>query len=91
MAPPVTGYAQRITENGHRVWINLSTGCMEHPTGPAVVTNDGTRIWMKDGVPHRDNGRPAVVRTDGTTEFWLHGRRIHLIDNDAAMTGSVSR
>lgn len=76
MAPPMPGYAQRLTESGHRVWINVDTGCMEHPFGPAVVTNDGTRIWMREGVPHRDGGKPAVVRPDGTREFWLYGQRI---------------
>lgn len=91
MAPPVPGYAQRITRSGNRIWINVETGLMEHPSGPAIVANDGTRIWMRGGVPHRDSGKPAVVRLDGTTEFWVNGERVRVFDESCPSSVAAGR
>jgi hypothetical protein len=35
---------------------------------PAVIHENGTKIWMKHGVVHRDNG-PAVIYPSGA-ELW---------------------
>lgn len=39
-----------------------------------VVQEDGTAIWYKDGVVHRDDG-PAIERQDGTLEWYFEGLR----------------
>lgn len=47
------------------------------PLLPAVVLADGTRVWVQPttGLVHRDNGLPAIVRADGTLEFFENGMR----------------
>ncbi|CCI54684.1 hypothetical protein BN13_80053 [Nostocoides jenkinsii Ben 74] len=42
---------------------------------PTRIDADGDQFWEVDGQPHRDNGLPAVMRADGTTEYWVHGVR----------------
>ena len=37
-------------------------------------SNAGT-IWMQDECIHREDG-PAIIRPDGTVEFWLHGHQV---------------
>lgn len=41
---------------------------------PAVITEDGTKIWYQYGVKHRLDG-PAVEHSDGTKEWWVAGYR----------------
>lgn len=41
---------------------------------PAVITEDGTKIWYQYGVKHRLKG-PAVEYSDGTKEWWVAGFR----------------
>ena len=46
---------------------------MSHDT----VVNDGEIIrYYRDGVLHRDNDKPAVVYSDGSREWWVHGKRL---------------
>jgi hypothetical protein len=46
---------------------------------PAVTKFDGTKMWYKDGLLHRDNNLPAVIYPDGNIEYWLNGDRIDLL------------
>ncbi|WP_422758719.1 hypothetical protein [Paenarthrobacter sp. C1] len=36
---------------------------------------DGSRSWWIEGVAHRIDG-PAVIRADGSLEWYVHGRRV---------------
>jgi hypothetical protein len=38
------------------------------------VLSDNTIIYLKNGVLHREDG-PAVVHSDGISEYWFEGRR----------------
>ena len=39
-----------------------------------VVDEDGTKRWYNaDGQIHRENDKPAVIRTDGSKEWWIDG------------------
>ena len=41
---------------------------------PVSTTNwDGTKIWKKMGVIHRDNDKPAYIVPNGTQEWWVNG------------------
>lgn len=43
--------------------------------GPTEETNDGTLLWHDlEGKLHRVGG-PAVIKADGTKEWWLDGKR----------------
>ncbi len=43
--------------------------------GPAIIYNNETTYWWKDGLIHRDGDLPAVERADGHKEWWKNGQR----------------
>ena len=46
-------------------------------TNPKIDV-DGTEIWYDElGMRHRDNGLPAVIYTDGTEQYFIHGLLYH--------------
>ena len=40
---------------------------------PAVEYSDGTKIWWKNGIRHRDNGLPVVEDIYGNKSWWING------------------
>ena len=44
------------------------------PEDGRVVQQDGTAIWYKNGVVHRNDG-PAIERADGSREWYSEGVR----------------
>ena len=48
---------------------------------PALIYNDGTKFWYKDGKLHRDNNLPAVIRSNGDVEFYKNGKQYWFINN----------
>ena len=49
--------------------------------GPAVIYNNGKKIWCQYGEKHRTNG-PAVIWANGTKEWYRNGKR-HRLDGPA--------
>jgi hypothetical protein len=47
---------------------------------PAVIHNDGTKLWYQHGNLHRNNDQPAIVKDIGSKEWYQHGK-LHR-DND---------
>lgn len=43
--------------------------------GPAVIWNDGSMYWFRDGLLHREDG-PAYISADGRKEWWLNDKFI---------------
>jgi len=43
---------------------------------PAIICNDGTKYWYKDGLLHRDNHKPAVICYDGN-KYWYKDGLLH--------------
>ena len=50
---------------------------------PAVILKEEsfnytffTMEWWFYGKLHRNSGKPAIMRADGTQEYWEYGRRI---------------
>jgi len=43
-----------------------------HRDGDLPAIEGGTKYWSVNGVLHREDG-PAVVRSDGTTQYFLNG------------------
>ena len=41
---------------------------------PAIIWPDGTEIWYRNNLCHRDNG-PAVIWSDGTQVWYRNGKR----------------
>lgn len=60
--------------------VRVNRRCVEGPV-EQVTSQDGTRRWYLDGVPHRDDG-PAIVSSDGWREWRRHGR-LHRLDGAA--------
>ena len=50
---------------------------------PALISDNGTRYWYKDGKCHRDNDLPATIDPDGTHEWFKDGKRHR--ETDAAI------
>jgi len=48
---------------------------------PAIICNDGTKFWFKNGKKHRDNNLPAVIRYNGDVEFYKNGKQYWFINN----------
>ena len=42
--------------------------------GPALIYNDGTKVWMVHGLIHRDGG-PAVIWVDGSEAWYQYDMR----------------
>ena len=40
---------------------------------PTVEYSDGTKIWWKNGIRHRDNGLPVVEDIYGNKSWWING------------------
>jgi hypothetical protein len=47
-------------------------GQLHREDGPAVVYEDGTRLWLIEGNLHRADG-PAIIYEDGEIQWWLNG------------------
>jgi len=60
-------------KNGRQMWYKHG---MLHRDGnePAYIHPNGARAWHTDGKKHREDG-PAVIKKDGTKEWWLNGER----------------
>lgn len=43
--------------------------------GPALVHADGTKIWYRKGLLHREDG-PAIIGSDGKKSYYLHGEQV---------------
>ena len=64
---------------------NSSDRTMSHPHGPTIEgestcwydLNTGMKCWKNSkGQLHRIHG-PAIEKTNGTQEYWIHGILVH--------------
>ena len=60
-------------------------GCLHNDTGPAVITDHGTKRWYKYNLSHREDG-PAIEWYDGDHEWWYNGVRIKVSSNKEFMS-----
>lgn len=42
-------------------------------TPPSEVCADGTMIWKRDGMKHRDGDKPALIDYDGSLAWFTNG------------------
>lgn len=68
--------AQEFEKNryGTKMWKNKE-GKLHRVGGPAIIHNNGTKIWYYRGQRHRISG-PAVTTRLGGEEYWIYGRQI---------------
>lgn len=59
-----------VNEKGHQYWIKNDT--FHRDDGPAIIT-DNSKIWMRNGLTHRDDDFPAVI-TDAKKQWFKYGR-----------------
>lgn len=69
-----------IDENGAEWWYNDERK-LHRENGPAIILNNGTKVWVKNGEWHREGG-PAVEYADGST-IWMINDVKHRIDGPA--------
>lgn len=67
---------------------NFATMTAMPENGPIAQPN-GTRIWFKGGIVHREDG-PAIEHSDGTCEWYVEGIR-HCQTGPAFISGDGKR
>lgn len=72
-----------IYTNGTYIWFYKNE--IHKNRGPAIETDSGSKMWYKNGRLNRGGDRPAIVRADGRTEWWVNGQR-HREDGPALIT-----
>lgn len=77
--PHRDGDLPAVLYNGDQEW--FQNGKLHRENGPAKITKDGLEVWFKEGGVHRapEDG-PAILRPDGTREWWVNNQRIRLED-----------
>ena len=60
---------------GVETWyITISGRTVGHRVnGPAMISGDGTEMWLLRGKLHREGG-PAIIRANGSKEWWKKGK-----------------
>jgi len=48
---------------------------------PAIIYDNGTKYWYKDGLIHRDNNLPACIWSDGSYSFYKNGKKYWIIND----------
>ena len=61
-----------LIKPGNRTW--YFHGMIHRLDGPACII-DGVEYWMQYGKIHRENDEPAVIRPDGTLEYYNYNVR----------------
>jgi len=50
---------------------------------PAVIYDSGTKkMWCEDGLLHRDDNKPAIIRSNGHNSYYKNGERYWVIDGE---------
>jgi len=47
---------------------------------PAMIYDNGTKYWYKDGLLHRDNNLPAIIYSDGDCGYYKNENRYWFIN-----------
>lgn len=77
--PHRDGDLPAVLYDGNQEWHRH--GKLHREGGPAKITKDGLEVWFKEGGVHRDpDDGPAILRPDGTREWWVDNQRIKLED-----------
>lgn len=80
----VKEYKVVVDDNLNEWWYNKDGQLHREDDKPAVIcSRDGTEIWYKNGLRHRDNG-PAFVRRNETQE-WIKNGKLHREDGPAVI------
>jgi len=65
-----------IDKWGDKNWCNNAGQLHRENDLPAIIWEDGTKVWYKNGKRHRENDLPAVIFTSGTKSWWVNGKYI---------------
>ncbi len=60
--------------------LGTSEWALQEDYKDAVIMEDGTIFWCKDGKLHRDGGLPAIIYADGRQE-WYHDGELHKVED----------
>jgi hypothetical protein len=70
-----TGSERTDKPNGTKVWRNCK-GQIHKEGYPAIKSNDGIKIWMKENLHHRIGGFAVEYPPKGETgEYWVNGEQ----------------
>ena len=64
-----------ITKWGTQIWKNKNGKIHRENDLPAIIHNNGIKIWYLNGVRYRING-PAWTHPYGSEEYWKNGIEI---------------
>lgn len=66
----------KINDGRGTTWVQTNHGSpsirYHRENGPAVIWNNGSEYWYREGKIHREDG-PAIKHSDGTVEYALNG------------------
>jgi len=65
-----------IDKNGTQRWFNKAGEIHRENDMPAVIFENGTKVWYKNGKRHRENDLPAIISSTGIKEWWINGKLI---------------
>ena len=64
-----------ILSSGIQVWKNAKGDIHRDGDLPAIINAEaGFESWFQNGLEHRDNDKPAVVRFNGAKEWYQEGK-----------------
>jgi hypothetical protein len=69
-----------INDLGTSRWFHAN-GYLHRDDGPAIIYEDGTKIWLQHNKRHLDDG-PAVEWGNGGKSWWQRGK-CHRVDGPA--------
>jgi len=65
-----------IDQYGTQRWYNNAGELHRENDLPAVIFENGTKVWYKNGKRHRENDLPSVIFEDGGKSWWTNGKLI---------------
>lgn len=72
--PKVTYYPPTDDSEGRSRW-TTEDGTLHRDGAPAIIYDDGMKVWVRMGDWHREDG-PAVERPNGDNDWWLEGYKV---------------
>jgi hypothetical protein len=65
-------YTVEVDYSGNVYWYEERTNIQHREGGPAVESNNGSKLWYSHGKLHREGG-PAAEYVSGYKEWYVHG------------------
>ena len=74
----MAGKCTKMMEVGEYKKLNFWR-CVLHSVNdePAIIYANGSKYWCKNGKPHRDGDKPAVIWANGGSKYWYKNGKLY--------------